>query len=200
MPQAPRPPPQMQIFRPSEFDRELIERAREVVQFAKKFWRSPIRLSCSKGTVRYSLRRPARLPHLQWSSGPQNRERFRHGKTPGLSAARLPPWPRGPTRRYTYRRKSVPTLLWRPQPLAAGGKRRIISSRERRWNVKPPGPLEAGFTFQTEWCSSKAAYFARFTSMRERKCHPLNNAERMPLILKSEKPIRKIQRGALRYF
>lgn len=36
MPQTPRPPHQVQIFRPSEFDRELIERAREVVQFAKK--------------------------------------------------------------------------------------------------------------------------------------------------------------------
>ena len=36
MPQAPRPTAQMQIYRPSEFDRELIERAREVVQFAKK--------------------------------------------------------------------------------------------------------------------------------------------------------------------
>ena len=36
MPQTPRPPLQMQIFRPSEFDRELSERAREVVQFAKK--------------------------------------------------------------------------------------------------------------------------------------------------------------------
>ena len=63
-----------------------------------------------------------------------------------------------------------------------------------------PGPLEAGFTFQTEWCSSKATYLARVsTSMRERKCHPLNNAERMPLILKSKEPIRKIQQGALRY-
>lgn len=104
----------------------------------KRFWRSPIRLSCSKGTVHYSLRRSARLPHLRRSSGLQNRERFRHGKTPGLSAARLPPWPRGPTRWYTFRRKSVPTLLWRPQPLAAGLGRRGLQAPLRGVKASEP--------------------------------------------------------------
>jgi len=36
MPEKPRPVLQVQIFRPSEHDRELVERAWEVVKLAKK--------------------------------------------------------------------------------------------------------------------------------------------------------------------
>jgi len=36
MPEKPRPVPKVQIFRPRDYDRDEIERAREVIRFAKK--------------------------------------------------------------------------------------------------------------------------------------------------------------------
>lgn len=36
MPEKPRPAPQVTIFRPRDYDRDEIERAREVIRFAKK--------------------------------------------------------------------------------------------------------------------------------------------------------------------
>ena len=36
MPEKPRLAPKVQIFRPRDFDRDQIERAREVIRFAKK--------------------------------------------------------------------------------------------------------------------------------------------------------------------
>jgi hypothetical protein len=36
MPEKPRPPLKLQIFRPHEYDREVIARAREVIDLARK--------------------------------------------------------------------------------------------------------------------------------------------------------------------
>ncbi len=36
MPENPRPVPQVPIYRPRDYDRDEIERAREVIRFAKK--------------------------------------------------------------------------------------------------------------------------------------------------------------------
>lgn len=36
MPEKPRPAPKVQIFRPCDYDRDEIERAREVIRFARK--------------------------------------------------------------------------------------------------------------------------------------------------------------------
>jgi hypothetical protein len=36
MPEKPRPTSRLQIFRPSDYDRELVERAREVIKLAKQ--------------------------------------------------------------------------------------------------------------------------------------------------------------------
>jgi hypothetical protein len=63
MPEKARPVPQVQIFRPGDYDREEIERGREVIKLAKKVLAESAQIQ--------SLRRPLRAQQtLSGSSSP----------------------------------------------------------------------------------------------------------------------------------